>query len=419
MDAGCYEVSLGDTLGVGTPHDVRTLFTAILSTIPASSLAGHFHDTYGQAIANVVESYKLGIRTFDSSVAGLGGCPFAKGAKGNLSTEDLVYTLKRMGVSTGVNLNELVKTGTWISQQLGIPTNNRAGAAIAAKLQESTPKAKASILIMNWNIFEAAEDYRVRRSGANVEICLTRAKNGNALTTAMIRSLTRLFQEFSDDDSVFRIVLRGEGKFFCTGMDLKSTATAEQQYQNLKALLKSIDECPKVTIALVNGPCFGGGVGLAFVCDIRIATSNSTFTLSEVGLGLCPATISKYVIREWGLSYTRAAMLTARKIEASELEATKIIQRMVPDQMALNLAAEELLRSLRFYAPGASILSKDLVRVAYKNPGGLEQEEVIKTSFFKMMTGGSEHSFARSQFKQGVKKIDWDEKRWEKPVSKL
>jgi hydroxymethylglutaryl-CoA lyase len=91
LSMGCYEISLGDTIGVGTPSQIETLLSLLLMHIPARNLAGHFHDTYGQAVANAVKAYEMGIRVFDSSVAGLGGCPYAKGAKGNVATEDLVY----------------------------------------------------------------------------------------------------------------------------------------------------------------------------------------------------------------------------------------------------------------------------------------------------------------------------------------
>ncbi|KAE9366315.1 aldolase [Stipitochalara longipes BDJ] len=419
LDAGCYEVSLGDTLGVGTPADVEKLFSKLLRTIPPAAVAGHFHDTYGQALANVIKAYGLGIRTFDSSIAGLGGCPFAKGAKGNLSTEDLVYTLEKLGVSTGVNLNELVKIGTWISQQIGIPNGSRAGSAIAAKLLDSKPEPKSLSPPRSWEVIERTDDYRTSRKGVNVEICLTRGENGNALTTPMIKALIRLFQTYYLDQSVSRIILSAEGKFFCTGMDLKGASTTEEQFQNLRDLFHTIDECPKTTIVLINGPCFGGGVGLAFVCDIRLATSQATFTLSEVRLGLCPATISKYVIREWGISYARAAMLTARPIKASELADLKILQEVVEDQAKLRAALEKLLQSLKFTAPGASKLSKDLVRMAYTDAGGAEQARVIKASFDKMMAAGSEHGYARSEFKKGFKEIDWEVRSQQSRESKL
>ncbi|KAH7385108.1 hypothetical protein BKA64DRAFT_697166 [Cadophora sp. MPI-SDFR-AT-0126] len=419
LDAGCYEVSLGDTLGVGTPADVTKLFTIVLNEIPAERLAGHFHDTYGQAIANVVRAYELGIRTFDSSVAGLGGCPFAKGAKGNLSTEDLVYTLEKHGIPTGVNLTELSKIGSWISAQLGMPNGSRAGEAIVSKLEDQSPAPKNPPLSLKWQVLESHNDYQVRRSGVNIEIHLTRPKNGNALTTNMLQALTRLFKSFSNDETVFRIILSAEGKYFCTGMDLKGTSTTEEQFNNLNTLFHTIDACPKTTIAAINGPCFGGGVGLAFVCDIRLATSDTTFTLSEVRLGLCPATISKFVIREWGISYTRSAMLTAREIKASELEELGILYAVVKDKSELDLAVETLLHSMKFNAPGASDLSKKLVRAAYTHPGGEMQARVIKKSFEEMMDASAEHGYARLKFKEGVKRVDWESRARQALASKL
>lgn len=130
---GCYQVGLGDTLGVGTSKNTQDLLNVLLKKVPASVLAGHFHDTYGQGISNIVRAYDMGIRTFDASVAGLGGCPYAPGAKGNVCTEDVVYTLEKSGISTGVDLHQLISVGQWISEEIGIPYGSRVGAAIAAK----------------------------------------------------------------------------------------------------------------------------------------------------------------------------------------------------------------------------------------------------------------------------------------------
>ena len=130
---GCYEVSLGDTIGVGSPNKARALMRAVAQEIPASAVAGHFHDTYGQAVANVAASLEEGIRVFDSSIAGLGGCPYAKGATGNVATEDLVYLLEGLGMSSGLDLAKLAQTGAWISQILGRESQSRAGRAILAR----------------------------------------------------------------------------------------------------------------------------------------------------------------------------------------------------------------------------------------------------------------------------------------------
>lgn len=131
IDLGAYEVSLGDTIGVGTPFKTRELLRALKEEVPASKLAGHFHDTYGQALANVWASLEEGIRTFDSSVAGLGGCPYAKGASGNLSTEDLVYMLQNSGYETGVDLQKLIEAGDFINSVLGRETNSKVAKALA------------------------------------------------------------------------------------------------------------------------------------------------------------------------------------------------------------------------------------------------------------------------------------------------
>jgi hydroxymethylglutaryl-CoA lyase len=126
---GCYEVSLGDTIGTGTAGDTRRLFEVVGAQVPRDKLAGHFHDTYGQAIANVYASLLEGIHVFDSSIAGLGGCPYAKGASGNVATEDVVYLLDGLGIDTGIDLEALILAGRQISQVLGRPSGSRVAKA--------------------------------------------------------------------------------------------------------------------------------------------------------------------------------------------------------------------------------------------------------------------------------------------------
>jgi hydroxymethylglutaryl-CoA lyase len=133
FDMGCYEVSLGDTIGVGTPGKTRAMIEACTKRVPIAQLAGHYHDTYGQALANIYASLALGMSTFDSSIAGLGGCPYAAGASGNVATEDVVYMLHGLGIETGVDLERLVEIGEWISGTLNKPSNSKAGKALRAK----------------------------------------------------------------------------------------------------------------------------------------------------------------------------------------------------------------------------------------------------------------------------------------------
>ena len=129
---GCYEISLGDTIGVGTPLNARRMVEAVAQKVPVEKLALHFHDTYGQALANILACLETGVSVIDSSVAGLGGCPYAKGASGNLATEDLVYMLHGMGIETGIDLDALIKAGNTISQALG----RVSGAKVARALTE-------------------------------------------------------------------------------------------------------------------------------------------------------------------------------------------------------------------------------------------------------------------------------------------
>jgi hydroxymethylglutaryl-CoA lyase len=132
-EMGCYEISLGDTIGTGTPAKAKAMIEACAARVPVERLAGHYHDTYGQALANIYASLELGVRTFDASIAGLGGCPYAKGATGNVATEDVVYMLQGMGLDTGVDLDRLVEVGQWICGVLGKQPASRAGRALAAK----------------------------------------------------------------------------------------------------------------------------------------------------------------------------------------------------------------------------------------------------------------------------------------------
>jgi hydroxymethylglutaryl-CoA lyase len=129
LDMGCYEVSLGDTIGTGTPGATRTLLEVVAARVPRQQLAGHFHDTYGQALANIYASLLEGISVFDSSVAGLGGCPYAKGASGNVASEDVLYMLDGLGIDTGIDLDRLIEAGLGISRALGRATGSRVAKA--------------------------------------------------------------------------------------------------------------------------------------------------------------------------------------------------------------------------------------------------------------------------------------------------
>lgn len=429
LDVGCYEVSLGDTLGVGSSSNVRSLIKYLLNNgIPYEKLAGHFHDTYGQALANVWEAYNCGLQVFDSSVAGLGGCPFAPGAKGNVASEDLVYMFHNAGIHTGVDLPKLVESGVWISEQLSKTNGSRAGTALAtkSKIKLSVKSKPLKDPSLQWNFAREVEGLQLHRSGVNLKITLNRPRNGNALTASMISDLTSVVTDANKDPQTSRIIITGNGKFFCTGMDLgkgstpvaQGGSTSDAQFQRLTALFDAIDQSPKVTIACLNGPAFGGGVGLAFSCDMRLGSRDASVTLSEVKLGLCPATISKYVIREWGVAFAREAMLSARPVTMEELRERRLVSDVADDAEQLKMSLDIFLSRLKVASPDASRMSKELVRLGWAHAGNKEQVDGIKGLFEDMMDPDADGAHGVKEFQAG-RKVDWDAFTQETSKSKL
>ena len=138
FEMGCYEISLGDTLGTGTPLETARLIELVGNDVPLEKIAGHYHDTYGQALANILISLELGVSKFDCSVAGLGGCPFAgPGASGNVATEDVLYMLNGMGVQTDINIEKVVAVSNFICKKLGRPNTSKAGQALQKRRTDS------------------------------------------------------------------------------------------------------------------------------------------------------------------------------------------------------------------------------------------------------------------------------------------
>jgi hydroxymethylglutaryl-CoA lyase len=133
FDMGCYEVSLGDTIGTGTPEATKAMVEAVAKRMPLKKIAGHFHDTWGMAIANIYAALQLGVSVFDTSVGGLGGCPYAAGASGNVATEDVVWLLQGLGLKNGLDLDKLVDTAAWISRELGREPQSKVARALLAK----------------------------------------------------------------------------------------------------------------------------------------------------------------------------------------------------------------------------------------------------------------------------------------------
>ncbi|KAJ4322139.1 hypothetical protein N0V84_004974 [Fusarium piperis] len=419
LEMGCYEVGLGDTLGVGTSRDTQQLLELLLRDVTPDKLAGHFHDTYGQGISNIFKAYDMGIRTFDSSVAGLGGCPYAPGARGNVATEDVVYSLERAGVRTGVDLDKLVEVGQWISQQLGIPYGSRAGAALASKKkgagrQEGSISSNSlSPSTRTWTEVQNTGEYKVSRAGTALKITLTRPKNGNSMTDAMLDGLTHIFRNLHKDSSVYHVVLEAEGKYFCTGMDLSGgtntsdMSTESNYYTRVAGLFDAIDNTPQTTIALVDGPCFGGGVGLTFACDIRIVSPKARWTLSEVKIGVSPAIISKFLVREWGASTAREGMLSGREIAPDELVRIGAVHSVTQDGQSLSEKLDRYLDQLDKCAPRSAAVNKELTRIGWHDPESKAQAALIEKAFHSMMEPGSEGEHGIQQFQNKCRNVGW------------
>ncbi|EEA19681.1 hypothetical protein TMatcc_009824 [Talaromyces marneffei ATCC 18224] len=305
LQMGCYEVSLGDTTGAGTPAKVATLIRYLEKNgVSLRNLAGHFHDTYGQAVANVLQAYICGIRVFDASVGGLGGCPFAPGAKGNVSTEEVVFMFQNAGIQTGVNLEELVATGNWINQQVrGSSESVQSDFSLATvdSIQEkSQPREKElqlpgfhqlSIKYMKASLKRVKHVEKIhflQSETGDLKITLNRPNKGNMLTRSMLTSLIKCFKAYHHNPSVSRVVITGTGSYFCTGVGMKrgrfenasSAAERNSSFDLLIQLFEIIDEYPKPVIACLNGHACGAGVALAFACDERIIIQTATINLS-------------------------------------------------------------------------------------------------------------------------------------------
>ncbi|ODQ52395.1 ClpP/crotonase [Saitoella complicata NRRL Y-17804] len=239
-----------------------------------------------------------------------------------------------------------------------------------------------------------------------------------ALTDEAITALTEQFNDLAHNSDIHTIVLTSaHPKFFCTGLYLGSSgsvatgAAVEKRFAQLKGLFDSVDQCPKTTVALINGACFGGGVGLAFSCDIRIAVKQATFTLSEVKLGLVPATISKCVVREWGPALSREAMITARPVRAAELHERGIIHAIVDDLKAGQQEVNKYLNFLRGGAPRAQSQVKELVRTIAEDTAETYQTK-IKEIYIDMMGPSEEAKLGLDAFRKATKAkdkkpVDW------------
>jgi hydroxymethylglutaryl-CoA lyase len=352
---GCYEVSLGDTTGAGTPAKVATLIRYLeKSSISLNRLACHFHDTYGQAVANVLQAYLGGIRVFDASVGGLGGCPFAPGAKGNVSTEEVVFMFQNAGIHTGVNLPELAATGNWINLQVGGSSSSESlRSSYTEDVNVSISQSRARELRLpsfrpmtyvkaSLKRVKYADQLRIYQTGSDLKIILNRPNRGNALTKPMISGLIKCLKTYNSNPSVSRIIITGTGKYFCAGADIRKDNNEEEELTScdlLIQLFEAIDQSPKPVIACLNGHACGAGVALAFACDERIMVHTATINLNQTKRSVLTDLVSRYVSREWDVATT----LSLRSISSSELQTLGLVTEVVDGKKDLQALLESYL----------------------------------------------------------------------------
>jgi hydroxymethylglutaryl-CoA lyase len=366
LQMGCYEVSLGDTTGAGTPAKVATLIRYLEKNgIPLKRLAGHFHDTYGQAVANVLQAYICGIRVFDASVGGLGGCPFAPGAKGNVATEDVVLMFQNAGIQTGINLADLVATGNWINQQVrGSSESLRSDFStdtVDTLQQKSRPRDKElwlpsfrpmSMKYMKTSLkrVKYADKIRFLQSeNGDLKIILNRPNRGNLLTRSMITSLIKCLKTYHDNPSVSRVVITGTGPYFCAGVDMKrecseSSAERNNAFDLLVQLFEIIDQYPKPVIACLNGHACGAGVALAFACDERIMIQSATINLNPTKeKNILTDLLSRYFSSAANGEDALPRKLSSRPLTGSELQFLGLVSEIAEGKKDMQTKLESYL----------------------------------------------------------------------------
>lgn len=262
----------------------------------------------------------------------------------------------------------------------------------------------------SWAELQHGDGYDVSRQGRTIKITLDRPNQGNALTLQLTKDLTSVFSRYASDTTVHRIVLTARGRYFCTGMHLQEDlfTSPAQRGSALQDLFNTIDTCPKTTIAAINGPAFGGGVGLAMVCDIRLAVESAYFCLSEAKLGLCPAIVSRYLVREWGVSLVRMAMLTAKKIQPRALSNIGAVHALAKDQVDLDNALDRMLSDLMLVAPQASANIKKLLAQVVVDADHNAMDALALDVFQDMFSESSEARYGVGQFREGNRNVNWD-----------
>lgn len=343
LSSGVDEISLGDTIGAATPDQVAFLIRLLKQDLPLSKLALHFHDTRGTALANVLAGLSEGVSIFDASIGGLGGCPYAPGAAGNLATEDLVYMLHSMGIDTGVDLDRLVDAGAYAQSIVGRELPGRYLQAALSRRAKGCPSLECDNKSMSKAVAVDERVVLVEKGDGLAWIKLNRLSVHNCLSREVLNSIIKAAFELACDPQVRVVAIIGAGaKVFCAGADLteRKTMTEGETLDYLALIqktMKALESMPQPVIAAINGSAFGGGTELALACDLRVMMSGAQLRLTEVKLGIIPgAGGTQRLPRLIGKSKAKEMILTAAPLSAQAGLELGLIHRVVTDDGALD-----------------------------------------------------------------------------------
>ncbi|MCL6631703.1 MAG: hydroxymethylglutaryl-CoA lyase [Alicyclobacillus herbarius] len=367
LEMGVDELSIGDTIGVAVPTQVEHLLSELAPHIPLSRVALHFHDTRGTALANIYAALEVGVSTFDASIGGLGGCPYAPGATGNVATEDVLYMLEGMGVATEIDTNRLMEVSEWLESELGRPLDSHASrVARSARMMRSASESphasgqakgkekQASVDLQS----SSAEPLLLRQElddGQIVVLTLNRPRQRNALSQSL---LARLEEELQRPKTLRARVLifTGNGSAFCAGADLKERRTMDDQavlraVARIRGFVAAVARLPMPVITAIHGAALGGGLELALAADIRLCTEDAVFGLPETTLAIIPgAGGTQRLPRLIGPARAKELIYTGRRIDGKMALSIGLVNQVV-DSSALMSTAVALARDIAQSGP--------------------------------------------------------------------
>ncbi len=373
LNHGAYEVSLGDTTGIGTIESLKELHAALMSYgIPKDKIVWHFHDPEGKAAHLVEWCYKHGYSRFDSSTGGIGGSSNAGVKAKNISTEDMEQCAKALEAPTGIVRDKLLIAADFVLRKLGMAERSLfyvPGEVVAAEAKPYDGSANVTNDDSKYKFANLKIGVKTDKNGKNIaSVSLNKKDKLNAFDDAVIQDITLAFRELGQESGVDAIMLCGEGSAFCSGGDLTWMQrmigyTKEENIADAKKLFdmyEMIKKCPKPTIARVHGIAYAGALGLIAACDHSVAAGGTEFCISEVKLGLRPSTICAFLLDKLGAHNMRVLATSGDVFYANRASDYGLIGDVVP--------LENLNSKVEYAASIAASIGKEALRDSFEAP---------------------------------------------------